>query len=332
MALAKEYFLGQGYLMMADRDAATGTIGGFVHVGNVPMLKLSGTIEEIKHKESQTGSKLTDLIVSKSKSMEVNFEYEESTKENLRLAFYGNTNAVAAGSVTAEVLPTMTSADVGREFKLAKSNVSSVVITNATPATVPAVSTTVTYVEVTARGSGYTSAPTVVFTGGGGTAAAATAVISNGKVVSITVTNSGSGYTSVPTVSFTGGSGAGAAATALVDNYVVDATYGTIKPYIVSSQPWSVAYSYGATDQISFMTTDGIEKSLFFKGINTVNSEAVIVQLFRCRFDVTKDFDLIGDDLGKFSMKAEVLIDPNKSAYNASSNPLGQFGYIENIP
>jgi phage tail sheath protein FI len=73
---------------------------------------------------------------------------------------------------------------------------------------------------VTSQGTGYTSAPTVTFTGGAGTGAAATAVLGTGanagKVVGLTITNPGSGYTSAPTVGFTGGAGSGAAATATV--------------------------------------------------------------------------------------------------------------------
>lgn len=59
-------------------------------------------------------------------------------------------------------------------------------------------------------GSGYTSAPTVVFSGSGG--ATAVAVLFGGRVDSVTVTNGGS-YTSTPTVSFTGGGGTGAEGT-----------------------------------------------------------------------------------------------------------------------
>lgn len=79
----------------------------------------------------------------------------------------------------------------------------------------------VSAINVTAGGSGYTSAPTVSFTGGGGTGAAATAVIDpqTGKVISVIVTNNGSGYTSAPTVSFTGGGGTSAAATAKINGY-----------------------------------------------------------------------------------------------------------------
>lgn len=72
-------------------------------------------------------------------------------------------------------------------------------------------------INVTAGGSGYTSAPAVVFTGGDGTGVAATAVVNAGAVESINITNPGTGYTIAPGISFTGGGGGtGAAATALI--------------------------------------------------------------------------------------------------------------------
>jgi hypothetical protein len=83
-------------------------------------------------------------------------------------------------------------------------------------------------VTVTNGGTGYTSAPTVTFTGGAGTGAAAKAVILNGKVIAIVMTNHGTGYTSAPTVGFTGGAGTGAAATAAIDNTKFKHT-GTLK-------------------------------------------------------------------------------------------------------
>lgn len=71
-------------------------------------------------------------------------------------------------------------------------------------------------IAVTSGGSGYTSAPTVVFTGGGGSGAAATAVLTGDAVSSIVITNAGEGYTTAPTISFTGGAGADAAATSTI--------------------------------------------------------------------------------------------------------------------
>jgi uncharacterized protein len=72
-------------------------------------------------------------------------------------------------------------------------------------------------VTVTAPGSAYATAPAVSFTGGGGTGATATAVVSGGLVTGVNITNPGSGYTSAPTVVFTGGGGTLAAATATID-------------------------------------------------------------------------------------------------------------------
>jgi uncharacterized protein len=84
----------------------------------------------------------------------------------------------------------------------------------------------VTSVAVTTPGTGYTSAPTVAFSGGGGSGAAATAIVSGGAIIGVTVTNPGTGYTSAPTVAFSGGAGTGGAATAssgVIANAVVTA-------------------------------------------------------------------------------------------------------------
>ncbi|HYK05343.1 MAG TPA: hypothetical protein VE974_26570 [Thermoanaerobaculia bacterium] len=79
-----------------------------------------------------------------------------------------------------------------------------------------AVASGVTHVIVKNGGSGYTNAPTISFTGGGGSGAAATAVVSNGVVTAIDITSFGSGYTTVPTVVITpNGGGLGATARAV---------------------------------------------------------------------------------------------------------------------
>jgi hypothetical protein len=71
-------------------------------------------------------------------------------------------------------------------------------------------STTVSYVEVTNGGTGYTSKPAVNFAGGGCTTEpVGTSNIAGGQVVSVTLTNNGAGCTSPPTVSFSGGGGKG---------------------------------------------------------------------------------------------------------------------------
>ena len=69
---------------------------------------------------------------------------------------------------------------------------------------------------ITAGGSAYTSAPTVSLTGGGGSGAQATAVVSGGAIIGLNITDTGQGYTTAPAVSFSGGGGTGAAATAAI--------------------------------------------------------------------------------------------------------------------
>jgi hypothetical protein len=71
-------------------------------------------------------------------------------------------------------------------------------------------------INVTNGGSGYTSAPTVSITGGGGSNATATATVENGAVTAVTVTDPGYGYSSGVSVSFSGGGGTSAAASAVV--------------------------------------------------------------------------------------------------------------------
>lgn len=84
-------------------------------------------------------------------------------------------------------------------------------------------------VVVTAGGTGYTSAPTVSFTGGGGNGATASATVSGGAVTSVTITYGGSGYTASPTVSFSGGGGTGATAQAVVVPLVSLDGIGSVK-------------------------------------------------------------------------------------------------------
>ena len=71
-------------------------------------------------------------------------------------------------------------------------------------------------INVVNAGSGYTVAPTIKISGGGGAGAAATAVIENGVIGIVTVTSGGSGYTTTPTITFTGVSTVSAAATAIL--------------------------------------------------------------------------------------------------------------------
>lgn len=75
--------------------------------------------------------------------------------------------------------------------------------------------------DIISQGSDYAYAPTVVFSGGGGTGAAGTAILVNGRVVGINITNGGVGYTSAPTIDLNSGENAQGFAT--VTNGVITA-------------------------------------------------------------------------------------------------------------
>jgi autotransporter-associated beta strand protein/T5SS/PEP-CTERM-associated repeat protein len=82
----------------------------------------------------------------------------------------------------------------------------------------------VTDIPLTAGGSGYIANPVVELTGGGGTGAAAVAILdAAGSVTGIRVTNPGIGYTSAPTVNLRGG---GAATPATVGAPALGANVG----------------------------------------------------------------------------------------------------------
>ncbi|MDB5929108.1 MAG: secreted hydrolase-like protein [Polaromonas sp.] len=81
--------------------------------------------------------------------------------------------------------------------------------------------------ELTNPGSGYTSAPTVQISGGGGVLASGIAVLdgATGKVANVVLFGAGVGYTSLPTVTLVGGGGTGATAKALFTYVTMDAPW-----------------------------------------------------------------------------------------------------------
>lgn len=101
-------------------------------------------------------------------------------------------------------------------------------------------------ISVVSAGAGYTTAPTIGFTGGGGSGLTASASISSGTVSGITITGNGSGFTSAPSVTVTGGTAsttASVSATVMSALDVVDITVNYQNSWI------SLAYAYWSVFQ-----------------------------------------------------------------------------------
>ena len=104
----------------------------------------------------------------------------------------------------------------------------------------------VTGINWTAAGTGYAAPPTVTFTGGGGTGAAAQVTLLIGSISSVTILNGGTGYTSAPFVTFSTSTG-GRTATGTADitpagvvtGFTVSnpGTYTTVPPIVTLSAP-----------------------------------------------------------------------------------------------
>ena len=135
-------------------------------------------------------------------------------------------------------------------------------------------------ISVTSGGAGYTTAPTVTFTGGGGSGATATAVVKDGAVTQIKVVKVGKDYTTTPTVVLTGGTSSGsnpstvATATANLDNDLVRDIDVTMKFDRIKSThdvvDWAAntSYAYGQLirhNNLLYKATDHFTSTTKFK-------------------------------------------------------------------
>lgn len=111
-------------------------------------------------------------------------------------------------------------------------------------------------------------------------------------------------------------------------NYeIVSANAGVIKILDPGSlvQPFNAAYTYAARESFTMFTAAPPERYIMLDGINTETNEAVIVTLYRCRFDPVSNFGLIHDDYGQLQLSGSVLYD----TVNAADSNLGGFGRID---
>ena len=106
-------------------------------------------------------------------------------------------------------------------------------------------------ITVTAGGSGYVTAPTVVITGPG-TGAVATAHLTGDAVTSVTVGTAGSAYDNTTTISFSGGGGTLAAATPVIN--------------CLNTANAQEVYTFAAANQYVALTS-GVASILFVESI-----------------------------------------------------------------
>jgi hypothetical protein len=111
-------------------------------------------------------------------------------------------------------------------------------------------------VEVKNAGTGYTSEPTVTIEGGGGSGAAAKAILAN--KIKVEVRNAGTGYTSEPTVTIEGGGGSGAEAKATIESQAVKTIEITKQGSGYTSEPKVKVEGGGGNGAQAAASLDGV--------------------------------------------------------------------------
>ena len=139
---------------------------------------------------------------------------------------------------------------------------------------------TVTLITPSLGGALYSTAPTVVITGGGNIQADATVSVSGGQVTGISVVNGGSGYSATgSSVRITGGGGTGAAASVTVENGAVTGITMTNLGYGYTSLPTVALNSPPGTAAATANLTDGQITSYTITNQGSNYSEAPAVYL-----------------------------------------------------
>ena len=107
--VTKDYYSGQGEVWIAPIKA--GVTGKYRFLGNVPDLEIATEVDKVEHKESSSGQRLTDHVLTKEKKVSFKATIEELSDDNVALAFQGKKTEVAGGKVTDEEIADVVAGD-----------------------------------------------------------------------------------------------------------------------------------------------------------------------------------------------------------------------------
>ena len=107
--VTKDYYSGQGEVWIAPIKA--GVTGKYRFLGNVPELEIATEVDKVEHKESSSGQRLTDHVLTKEKKVSFKATIEELSDDNVALAFQGKKTEIAGGKVTDEEIADVVAGD-----------------------------------------------------------------------------------------------------------------------------------------------------------------------------------------------------------------------------
>ncbi|MDR1850239.1 MAG: hypothetical protein LBQ75_09375 [Zoogloeaceae bacterium] len=90
------------------------------------------------------------------------------------------------------------------------------------------------------------------------------------------------------------------------------------------TQPLQAAYEYAGIETFGIFSETPPERWLQMVGVNTLNNEPVVVDLFRVQFDPASNLPLHNEEFGSFELSGSALVD----SMLANESELGGFGRL----
>lgn len=115
-------------------------------------------------------------------------------------------------------------------------------------------------------------------------------------------------------------------------DYDVDLNFGTIKFLNVTgfTQPFIATFDSAAQTAVPLVSQDQPVRYIRFEGTNKGNpgqTQRRLVELYYCPLEPVAELSLMGDDLGKFELKASCLVDDTRED-DSALGPFGRIVYI----
>jgi hypothetical protein len=279
-------YLGVGKIYMRDINGS----GGLVPIGNVSALNFAVQEEQKELMDFTAAGGGARNEVRRVKGVEAKITLHDLSPDNLALALYGESDAVAAGSVSGEVIGVVK----GALIPLANVGASNVALTHGLDAweaeTAYALDALVhagTHVyKCTTAGTSGASAPTWKTDG--------------------TDTTDGT-VTWADLGAFTPVAG--------TDYEVRPAGLWIPADSNIQTPTVTVAYQHPGQDVVEALTQAAGEYELMFDGVNEARSgKAAVVRVHRIRFGAAANLDLIGDDYAGLELTGKLLSDDTQGA------------------
>ena len=100
--LQNHYYSGQGSFYVGERDA-NGRPKGLTRMGNIPEASVSIEVTNFEHKESESGQRAIDLVITQERKGTFSLTVESLTLKNLAMGFWGKEVTVVEAQHVEEV-------------------------------------------------------------------------------------------------------------------------------------------------------------------------------------------------------------------------------------